>query len=358
MSSNNWWTTPARNGNTDMTDQLNWGILATGGIARKFAEALPASRTGRLVAVGSRTPAAAEKFAADFPGVRAHGSYEALLADPAVQAVYIATPHPSHLEWTLHAAAAGKHILCEKPLALNRADAERMVAAAHRHRVFLMEAFMYRCHPQTARLAELVREGAIGELRGINASFTVPFKFDPAHRLFAKELGGGAILDLGCYPVSLARRMAGAAVGRDFAEPLTFQGAGRLNAVTGADEYAAATVAFPGGITAQLTCSSCVAFEAAARLLGTAGWIDVPNPYHPGREGRPPGVTLHRPGADPETIVVGGPQPLFAVEADTVGDAIARGETEASAMSHADTLGNMAMLDAWRAALGMRYDGE
>ena len=342
-----------------MSAKLNWGILATGGIARKFATELPGSRTGRLVAVGSRTPAAAAKFAADFPGTRAHGSYEALLADPEVAAVYIANPHPGHLEWTLKAAAAGKHILCEKPLALNRADTQRMIDAARAHRVFLMEAFMYRCHPQTTRLAELVAGGAIGELRAIHANFTVPFKFDPAHRIFNKALGGGAILDLGCYPVSFSRRMAGAANGKTFAEPLSFHGSGRLNAATGADEFAAATVAYPGGITAQLSCSSCTPVEIRCRLLGSAGWIDVPSPFHPGEPNKPAVIALHRPGgAAPEKIEFANPQPLYAREADTVADAIARGELEAPAMTHADTLGNMAVLDAWRAAVGMRYAGE
>jgi len=342
-----------------MSARLNWGILATGGIARKFATELPGSRTGRLVAVGSRTQAAADKFAADFPGTRAHGSYEALLADPGVAAVYIANPHPGHLEWTLKAAAAGKHILCEKPLALNRADAARAVAAARQHGVFLMEAFMYRCHPQTARLAELVRGGAIGELRAIHANFTVPFKFDPAHRIFAKDLGGGAILDLGCYPVSFSRRMAGAALGRVCAEPLALAGTGRLNAVTGADEFAAATLTFPGGITAQISCSSCVPLEIRARLLGTAGWIDVPTPFHPGNQDRPAEILLHRPGATgPERIVVEGALSLYTLEADTVGEAITHGELESVVMNHADTLANMAALDAWRAAVGMRYDGE
>lgn len=342
-----------------MTTKLNWGILATGSIAHKFATALPKSLTGRLVAVGSRTLASAQAFAAAHGGISAHGSYEALLADPAVQAVYIATPHPAHLGWALRAAAAGKHILCEKPLALNRADAARMIAAARQHRVFLMEAFMYRCHPQTARLAELVAGGAIGELRAIHANFTVPFKFDPAHRLFDKALGGGAILDLGCYPVSFSRRMAGAAMGQLFAEPLTFAAAGRLNTVTGADEFAAATVTYPGGITAQLSCSSCVPLEIRARLLGTTGWIDVPGPFHPGNRDMPAGLFLHRNGASaPEHMVVECAQPLYAVEADTVAAAIARGELESPAMSHADSLGNMAALDAWRAAVGMRYDGE
>lgn len=342
-----------------MTSKLNWGVLATGGIARQFAEALAKSRTGKLAAVGSRTPAAAGKFAADFGGIKAHGSYEALIADPAVQVIYVATPHPLHLEWTLRALDAGKHVLCEKPIAMNLGEARRMVDAARRRRVFLMEAFMYRCHPQTTKLAELVRDGAIGELRAIHANFTVPFKFDPAHRIFNRELGGGAILDLGCYPVSFARRMAGAAQGGVFAEPLSFKASGRLNAVTGTDEIAAATVVFPGGIVAQISCASCLPLEIRARLLGSTGWIDVRSPFHPGQKGMPPDLHLHRNDeAAPASIVAGEPESLYAVEADTVGEAILGGGIEAAAMSHADTLGNMAMLDAWRAAVGMRYDGE
>ena len=342
-----------------MTAKLNWGILATGMIARKFATDLPGSRTGRLVAVGSRTREAAEKFAADFSGVRAHGSYEALLADPEVQAVYIAPPHPQHLEWTLRAAAAGKHILCEKPLALNRTDAGRMIDAARQHSVFLMEAFMYRCHPQTARLAELVCNGAIGELRVIQATFSVNFPFDPAHRLYNKALGGGGILDLGCYPVSFSRRMAGAALGRIFAEPLEFRGGGRLNAVTGVDEYAAATAVYPGGITAQLACGMCAGQDIQARLHGTAGWIDVPVPFFPGLEGRADRIFLHRPGAKaPEEIIFAGGIGLYGQEADIVAEAVARGEMEAPNMSHADTLGNLAALDQWRRQLGVRYTGE
>ena len=187
----------------------------------------------------------------------------------------------------------------------------------------------------------------------------MPFKFDPAHRLFHKALGGGAILDLGCYPVSFSRRMAGAALGRAFAEPLGLHGSGRLNTVTGADEFAAATVAYPGNITAQLSCSSCTPLEVRARLLGTTGWIDVPNPFHPGGPDKPAEIFLYRNGvAAPGKIEFAAGQSLYALEADTVADAIARGERESPAMSHADTLGNMAALDAWRAAVGMRYDGE
>ena len=134
----------------DMQNRLGWGILGTGRIAGIFATGVALSQQGRLAAVGSRTPANAERFAAEFGVPKAHGSYEALLADPEVQAVYIATPHPQHVAWAVRAAEAGKHILCEKPIGLNRAEAMVIAAAAREHGVLLMEAFMYRSHPQTA----------------------------------------------------------------------------------------------------------------------------------------------------------------------------------------------------------------
>ena len=140
-----------------MGAHLRWGILGTGAIANTFATALPQSRTGRLVAVGSRTADSARKFAARHGDGRAHGSYDALLADPEVDAVYIATPHPQHAEWCIRAARAGKHILCEKPITLNHAEAMVVAEAAREAGVFLMEAFMYRCHPQTQRIVELIR---------------------------------------------------------------------------------------------------------------------------------------------------------------------------------------------------------
>jgi predicted dehydrogenase len=343
-----------------MTDKLNWGIISTGRIAKVFAAALAASRTGRLVAVGSRSRAAADKFAAEWGGIRAHATYEALLADPEVAAVYIGTPHDSHVALIIAAAEAGKHVLCEKPLALNHADAARAVAAARRHRVFLMEAFMYRCHPQTAKLAELVRTGVIGELRMISAVFSFNRPVDPALRLFNRALGGGGILDIGCYPMSIARLVAGAATGRPFAEPEQLAGAGRIHPVAQVDEYAAATLRFPGGIVAQLACGITAMREISVRVYGTDGMIQLPVPFHPGAAREGPGrILVHRPDAPaPEEIVCPAPAELFTLEADTVGDAIARGERESAAMSHADTLGNLAALDAWRAAIGLRYDGE
>ena len=342
-----------------MPAKLQWGILSTGRIAHWFATALAASRTGRLVAVGSRTAEAAEKFAAEFGGIKAHASYDALLADPAVQAVYIGTPHDSHADLCIRAAQAGKHILCEKPLALNRADAARAIAAAQKHKVFLMEAFMYRCHSQTAKLAELVRSGAIGELRLISAVFCFNRPVNPALRLYNRALGGGGILDIGCYPVSIARLVAGAAQGLPFAEPVEFFGTGRIHPVAQVDEQAAATLKFSSGALAQLACGTTTAKEIGVRIYGTDGVIQLPVPFHPGNPAEGPGrIIIHRPGAAAEEIACGPAADLYAIEADTVGEAIARGELEAAVMSHADSLGNMAVLDAWRAAVGVRYAGE
>ncbi len=339
--------------------RLNWGVLSTGRIARVFATALASSRTGRLVAVGSRTADAAAKFAADYNGIRAHASYAALLADPEVQVVYIGTPHDSHAELCIAAAKAGKHILCEKPLALSRAQAARAVAAAREHGVFLMEAFMYRCHPQTAKVAELVRGGAIGELRLISAVFCFNRPVDPAMRLYNRALGGGAILDIGCYPASIARWVAGAAEGRAFAEPVEFLATGRIHPVARVDEQAAATLKFAGGAMAQLACGTTTHKEIAVRIHGTDGQLFLPVPFHPGNlvEG-PARIVLQRAGAAAEEIACGPAADLYAIEADAVGDAIARGEREVACMTHADSLGNLALLDRWRAAVGVRYDHE
>ncbi|MFO7724428.1 MAG: Gfo/Idh/MocA family oxidoreductase, partial [Oceanipulchritudo sp.] len=135
-------------------NKLNWGILGTGAIARAFTHGLNQSRTGHLAAVASRSEEKARAFAEEEKIQSAHGSYEALLLDPAVEAIYVSTPHPFHAEWSIKAAEAGKHVLCEKPLALNRWQAEAMIESARQNNVFLAEAFMYRCHPQTAKLVE------------------------------------------------------------------------------------------------------------------------------------------------------------------------------------------------------------
>lgn len=340
-----------------MSTKLGWGILATGRIAGIFAQGVARSQHSRLVAVGSRSEAGAARFAQEFGVPRAHGSYEALLADPEVQAVYIATPHPQHVEWAVRAAEAGKHILCEKPLGLNHAEGMVMAEAVRRHGVLLMEAFMYRCHPQTAKIVELVRSGVLGEIRLIQAAFGFNAGFNPASRLWANAAAGGGILDVGCYPVSMARLVAGAAAGRPFADPVAVTGAGQLHPETGVDVVAAATLKFAGGLVAQVATSVGVHQDNSLRIYGTAGTLHAPSPWIPPSEGAAAKLTLTV-GDKTEEISVVTPGALYGIEADAVAAALAAGAREVPAMPVADTLGNLATLDQWRAAVGLTYEQE
>ena len=339
-----------------MTNPLRWGILATGHIAGAFAQGLQHSATGKLVAVGSRSREAAERFGAEFglPATACHATYEELLADPQVQAIYISNPHPGHAEWSIKCAEAGKHILCEKPLAMNAAEAEAVVAAAREHGVFLMEAFMYRCHPQTVGLTRLVREHAIGPVRMIQATFSFRAPMNPRGRLFDPALGGGGILDVGCYPVSVSRLIAGAATRKAFAEPLEFNAVGQIGE-TGVDIYTSAVARFPGEILAQLSCGLQVTQDNSLRIYGEEGWIHVPVPFAPSRDGGNSRLFLHRPKQSaPEEIVFSLPENqtayLYTLEADHVAEHLEQGA--GPAMGWDDSLGNMRTLDRWRAAVG------
>ncbi|MDF9833351.1 putative dehydrogenase [Ereboglobus sp. PH5-5] len=340
------------------TQHLKWGLLATGRIAEKFANGLAASKLGRAVAVGSRSGATARAFAEKFGIARAHESYEALLADAEVDAVYIATPHPMHLEWALKAARAGKHILCEKPMGMNRAQTEQMIAAAREHGVFLMEAFMYRCHPQTARIAELIRDGALGEVRMVQAAFGYNRPFDPQSRVWSNGLGGGGILDVGCYPVSLSRFVAGAAEGKGsvFLDPVEINGTGVTHPQTGVDEWAAATLKFSTGMVAQVSCSTSVQQQNTARIYGTKGWLHVVEPWTPSRnEGGRARMWLRRPDAAAGEIALPYQESEYMLEADVVAECVASGRREAGQMSWADSLGNAAALDKWLELAGVKY---
>lgn len=332
---------------------LRWGVLGTGRIARQFAAALRRSRRGRLVAVGSRS--ADPPPAPEFAGARAHHGYGALLADPEVQAVYVATPHPTHAALAIRAAAAGKHVLCEKPLAMDAAEAAAVVEAARRHGVFLMEAFMYRVHPQTLRLVELLRSGAIGEPRLVQAGFGYWKPFDPEARHFDPALGGGAILDVGGYCASMARLVAGVSRGLPFLDPAEVQGAALFGA-SGVDEVATAALRFPGGVLAQLSAGISLAQENAVRIYGTEGQVEVVSPWFcSGKQGGRASLLLRdtrRLDAPVEEIVVETADWLYAIEADAVADHLADREVAWPGMRWDDSLGNMRTLDAWRAAVG------
>lgn len=341
-----------------MADKLAWGILSTGRIAGTFAKALARSRTGALAAVGSRTQAAAYRFGETYHVPRCHGSYEALLADPDVQAVYIATPHPMHAEWAIKAAEAGKHILCEKPLTLNHAEALAVVEAAREHDVFLMEAFMYRCHPQTAKLIELIRSRVIGEVRVIQATFSFKADFDETSRICSPKLGGGGILDVGCYCVSMARLIAGVATGQNFAEPIEVTGTGHL-CEAGTDAWALASLKFPGGIVAGLATSVFVNQENVVRIFGSEGHIVVPEPWVISVEGGVSNILVRRDDEPaPREIRIEMPDWLYAIEADTVAAHLGSRQAPSPAMTWDDTLGNMKTLDRWRASIGLVYPSE
>ncbi len=337
---------------------LRWGILSTGRIAGVFAQGVALSKNSRVVAVGSRTLEAAQTFATAQGIARAHGSYEALLADPEVEAVYIATPHPQHAEWAIKAAEAGKHILCEKPMGLNQAEAMVMVQTAREHGVVLMEAFMYRCHPQTAKVVELIRSGALGAVGLVQAAFSFKSDYNATSRIWANDAGGGGILDVGCYTVSMARLVAGAVSGKPFLDPISVTGAGVLHAESGADVYAAATLKFDNGVIAQVSTGVGLTQDNVVRIYGTEGWLLIPSPWVINREGGPSKLLLHKPGAAvPEEIVIEG-GPLYALEADAFAAAVRAGLRDVPQMSTDDTLGNLAVLDQWRALIGLVYESE
>jgi predicted dehydrogenase/aryl-alcohol dehydrogenase-like predicted oxidoreductase len=344
-----------------MSDKLRWGLLGTGAIATAFARGLKTTRTCELLAVASRTQDKADKFGNEFAVPHRYGSYEAMLADKDVQAVYVSTPHPHHAEWAIKAARAGKHILCEKPLSVNHPTAMAIVEEARLNNVFLMEAFMYRCHPQTAKLVELIRGRAIGDVRVIQATFSFHSSPNPNSRIYNADLAGGGILDVGCYPVSMARLVAGAALGKDFAEPIGVSGAGFVGK-TGIDEWAIGCLRFENGIVAQVSTGVGVNQENVVRIFGSEGSIFLPNPWVAAREGGTQAkIVVQRKGEKTsQEFIVDTPVTSFAIEAETMASAIAAGKKQVDppAMTPDDSLGNMKVLDQWRASFGHVYPFE
>lgn len=342
-------------------NRIRWGILSTGAIARTFARNLAASKTGALVAVASRDQSTADKFGDEFNVARRYARYEDLLADPNVDAVYIAPPHPLHAVWTIRACEAKKHVLVEKPIAVNHAQAMAMVEAAIEHDVFLMEAFMYRCHPQTARLIELIRdERAIGDVQLIEAAFSFRAGFNAESRIFKNAQAGGGILDVGCYTISMSRLIAGIATGRPFADPIDVRGSARLGD-TGVDEWAVATLKFPKEILATCTTGVRMNHENAVEIFGTEGRITLPNPWVANRTNAEAGrIIVRRYGEPAREIDVPADQTSFTYEADVVGRAILEGRRQAPspAMTWDDSLGNIRTLDRWRESIGLAYEFE
>jgi predicted dehydrogenase len=306
---------------------MRLGIVSTARINLLVLAGARASKDVDVVAVGSRDAARAEAYAREHGIPRAHGSYEALLADPEVDAVYISLPNSLHHEWTMRSLAAGKHVLCEKPYSRRPAEVEEAFAAAEAAGLHLLEAFMWRHNPQTRRLLELLPE--IGELRAIRATFAFRLE-DEANVRMRPELDGGALMDVGCYCVSGARLLAGAEPERVLAEQVTSR--------TGVDLQLAGVLRFPGDVTAELTSS--FAFDhQGLEAIGSEGTLFVPDPWH------------CRAGL----IVLNGkkirvePQDSYRLELENLAAAI-RGEAE-PLLGHADALGQARTIEAlYRAA--------
>ena len=325
-----------------------WGILATGRIARKLADAVVDSETSELAAVGSRTQDAADAFARDYGGITAHGTYDDLLADPGVEAVYVSTPHPQHAEWTIKALEAGKAVLCEKPMGVNHAEVMAMVETAAFHDRFLMEAFMYRTHPQTAKVVELIRDGAIGEVRQINASHGFAAPFNPASRLHNNDLAGGGIMDVGCYPVSMVRLIAGD-------EPEAFAGFAHLGE-TGVDQWASGLLRFPSGLIARVSTAVSLSLDNSVQVFGSRGSMHIAAPWFGDRGDGNWHFDLVR-GGKRETVG-GKTKPTYTLEVDEVHRALSAGERQSPTMDWEDSLGNAKALDRWRAEVGLVFDLE
>jgi predicted dehydrogenase len=331
-----------------MKAHLKWGIVATGGIATDFAQALSASSRCSVVDVAGTSAAKAAAFAQRWSLPRSSSSLSDMLSNPEVEAVYIASPHPSHAEQAIQCLEAGKAVLCEKPLTLTAQSAERVIAVAKERKVPLIEAFMYRCHPLTRALIERLRAGAIGRVLKVKADFCFRVERSPEHRLFNPQLGGGGILDVGGYPASFARLVAGVANGGELEEPISVQGRGTLGP-TGVDESASATLKFASGVEAELRCAVHEALGTETVITGERGKIVLADPWIPRgqRQGLDSEFTIYAEGKAPEVVAVHTTLATYAIEAETIADTLPDLEARWPAMSWADTLGNMRVLDAW-----------
>ncbi|MBT2503415.1 aldo/keto reductase [Curtobacterium sp. ISL-83] len=340
---------------SDGTERPGWAVLGPGGIARRFLSQLPSS-AGTLVAAGSSSPERAQAFADDavehgFPDVTA-GTYDQVLADADVDAVYVSTVHTGHAALVLAALEAGKAVLCEKPLAPNHGTAMALVDAARQAGLPLVEAFMYRFHPQTAALLDLVRYRAIGDVTHVDASFAFR-SGERTGRLFDVETAGGGILDVGGYPVTMAAAIVQAATGVAVAEPTTLTATGTLGP-TGVDEWTTAHLEYRGGITAAVRTGVRVQDENAVTVYGSRGRILVTDPWTLGDD---PTIEIRTVDDDPRTLSFAGEHP-YAREADATTEALRSGRVDAALMTTDETLATARTLDRWRAAIGLRYPFE
>jgi predicted dehydrogenase len=324
-----------------VTEDIRWGIIGPGRIAQNVVKDFAVVDGARAVAVASRSQERAEAFAGRHGLERAYGSYSELIADPDVDVLYLATPHPQHHALALAGIRAGKALLVEKAFTATAAGAQEVVDLARETGVFVMEAIWTRFQPVIVAVRDLVADGAIGEVRSVQADLGVTRVYDPTDRLFNVALGGGALLDLGVYVVNIAQMMLG--------NPSRVVAAGSLFP-SGADAEASLLLDYGDGRTAALTTSLRNALPGQARVFGTAGWIDILPRFH-----HPETIVLHRAGAEPGTITRTPVGAGYAHELIEVTDGVRAGRTESAVMPLADTLAVQSILGEAAEQLGVRH---
>ena len=327
-----------------MATKIRWGILATGWIAELFVKDL--QLTGHVVAaVGSRSQASADRFATMFGIAKAHGSYEALAADPDVDIIYIATPHPQHAAAARLALNAGKHILVEKAFTLNAVEAAEIVRLGASKGLVVLEAMWTRFLPHMRRIREIIAAGTIGEIRSVTADHRQKLPDDPKHRLNALELGGGALLDLGIYPISFTWDMLG--------KPTSIKASATFRE-TGADAQVATVFHYASGAIATTLSSSDSAGPNRASVVGTKGRIDIDRVWY--------SPTTFRVYDNANTVLETFDAPVsgrgMQFQADEAERLIASAQTESDIMPPTQSLQIMQVLDEVRNQIGLRYPGE
>jgi len=291
---------------------LNWGLLSTARISRSVIPPLQASERNQLLAVASRSQELANQFAKKWKIPKAYGSYEALLADPDIDVIYNPLPNHLHAKWTIRAVEAGKHVLCEKPLSLNVEAVDAITGAAKMHGRVVAEAFMYRHHPQTLKVQEIVASGSLGAMKLMRGSFTYEMKYEGNIRA-DPNIGGGSLWDVGCYPISYMRAVFGAG-------PLEVFG-WQLIGPTGIDDTFIGQMRFPGDVYGQFDSSFVMPFHVHMEFVGSEGTLIIPNPYKPALNEK---IFLVRDGK-PETIKIKG-EKLYLGEVEDMADAILHGK--------------------------------
>jgi predicted dehydrogenase len=335
-----------------MRRKLRWGILGTGEIAADFATAVATSDVCSIVNVVGSNPGSARQFAERFELPSYSSSIAGMLREAGVEAVYVATPNSLHEEHAIAALRAGKHVLCEKPAAINAAGVERILAEARESGCFFMEGMMYRCHPLIPTLIETLSSGVIGAIRHARADFGFRAARDDKSRLFRASQGGGGILDVGCYAVSLVRLLAGVSAGRPFLEPTRLTANGEIGP-SGVDERASCLLQFQTGFTAEASCSIRHNLGTRVEVFGDLGSVVLPNIWLSSgdRHGLENSFTVQRDGESPKTHKVSAERSVFALEAESVLHSLAQKQARWPLPSWEDTLGNQRVLDAWRAEI-------